>query len=144
MQRDVLRRRGTTEDVGEGPSSLISGSAGHGGPVALEPDVATKFREVWPEYEKMIASAERHLADGTGDHQACTRHLATTYRWLGGMALAMGQSQEASRSYFLRATANALRMMTLPGSTKGPRIVDVGLVVTPDGKAHVESHVPRP
>jgi hypothetical protein len=103
-----------------------------------------RFLEVWPEYERMIAGSETLLAEGKGDPQACSRTLITMYRWLGGMSLALGKPDDVARDYFRRAATSAVRMMGLPGSTVGPRVVDVKVSVSANGKAHVDSERPRP
>lgn len=103
-----------------------------------------RFAEVWPEYERMIADRETWLAEGTGDAQECCRQLITTLGWLGGMSVALGKPDAVVRDYFRRAATYGLRMMGLPGSTQGPRVVDVKLAVSPDGKVRVESERPRP
>jgi hypothetical protein len=103
-----------------------------------------RFLEVWPEYERMIASSETLLAEGKGDPQACSRTLITMYRWLGGMSLALGKPDDVARDYFRRAATSAVRMMGLPGSTVGPRVVDVELSVSANGKVHVDSERSRP
>jgi hypothetical protein len=84
-------------------------------------ELQRRFLEVWPEYERMIASCETLLAEGRGDPQACSRTLITMYQWLGGMSLAVGKPDDIARDYFRRAATSGVRMMGLRGSTVGPR-----------------------
>jgi hypothetical protein len=48
------------------------------------------------------------------------------------------------RDYFCRAATHCVHMMRLPGSSQGPRVVDIELSVSGNGNAQVDSYRPRP
>lgn len=98
------------------------------------------FETLKAEFGEDIEKRVRWLGEGRGNPQSIYQSLCDLAIGLGCIGLILGVEDEEARGHFVRAVEYAGKLLTAPGSTKGPRVYDVQLEASASGVRPLAIH----